>query len=790
MAKRKKSAAKKTTAKRQSQDEELALPSFSNMNNDEIRQMLDFLKERSPESYELIVNDMPYFTELMDPDLALIPPLTRKRTRSQVRAENLVERALESDFVDEDLLQQALKLDPKNVDALMEMARLVDEPEQALEYVDRALVEAREEAGDFSQYREPWRHYAPRQLLSILDYRAGILDELNRLEESLDVIRETMVLDPKDHAGNRYLYLSKVCNQRRWAELKEFLAQWNPEIENDIQFLYARALYAFHEEGDTERSQGLVKLALDANGRVPQFICGDVPLSLEFDDMPEDGAPGSFEEAENYARVYLSAWRGTPGAVTWLRTWWTQIVPPDEFTESDLKLLRQAARTSVRTLRQEVKKLEGDDLDEWLVDVRYLDSTSSWGMLVASMEDGQPVRVCTFPGEPNTDMVLAELFEGMCSPNVGDPRRPACLHLLEEEWLSKLTRGLKGLDIDVQLSDRAQEFRESLERGNQPLPDTPVTEVEQIPSMVWELDWSPFEIWAPDENGAPSQPWTVTIVDVETNDVVASTVTRHEPTETEITETLRAGVVRPMHSEPARPGLIRVRTTDNKLTVADWVKAADIDIEVGDLPGYDRVYSEISSRMMGDRPKGLTEIEGMSLELIGELYDAAVAFYRSGPWTKIRPDDFVALSCSALTPKTWYAAVMGQLGMGLGLMLFDSSRTLRTLMNASPTGDPEKAAEMMRGLSFSLEEKFAVSPADVAAAEQFGWPVAAPEAWPAVAYIGGRDTIRPLSYDELRWLVACVRTVPEFWDKRASVNTFPMEIDGESFTVSARRHRV
>jgi hypothetical protein len=103
--------------------------------------------------------------------------------------------------------------------------------------------------------------------------------------------------------------------------------------------------------------------------------------------------------------------------------------------------------------------------------------------------------------------------------------------------------------------------------------------------------------------------------------------------------------------------------------------------------------------------------------------------------------------------------VMGQLGQELGIIFFDTIEAVQSVLGHNPD-DLEGSAKGMHGLAFSMDEQQLVSTTDAAAAEQFGWPVAAAEAWPT-AYFVSDGELRSLTDAELRFLPAAIRAVTD-----------------------------
>jgi len=61
------------------------------------------------------------------------------------------------------------------------------------------------------------------------------------------------------------------------------------------------------------------------------------------------------------------------------------------------------------------------------------------------------------------------------------------------------------------------------------------------------------------------------------------------------------------------------------------------------------------------------------------------------------------------------------------------------------------------------------------AAEQFGWPVAAPEAYPCAMRVNPGPAVRPPLAWELELLEGCLRTIPDFLARD--------DVDSERFIV-------
>ena len=93
-------------------------------------------------------------------------------------------------------------------------------------------------------------------------------------------------------------------------------------------------------------------------------------------------------------------------------------------------------------------------------------------------------------------------------------------------------------------------------------------------------------------------------------------------------------------------------------------------------------------------------------------------------------------------------------------MLFDNPNAFAAIAVEFDPEDPQAGREHFCGISFSMNEQFAIHPEEVAAAEQFGWPVPAPEAWPSTFSLQSGQ-LSPVTTDQLRFLPVAIKAVTE-----------------------------
>ena len=80
-------------------------------------------------------------------------------------------------------------------------------------------------------------------------------------------------------------------------------------------------------------------------------------------------------------------------------------------------------------------------------------------------------------------------------------------------------------------------------------------------------------------------------------------------------------------------------------------------------------------------------------------------------------------------------------------------------------------ADESRALVVCYAEAQIMSAVDLQLIDRLGWPIATPEAWPAVMRLKPQHTPRSASADELVFLDACLRAIPDFIEAKATAHT-------------------
>ncbi len=126
------------------------------------------------------------------------------------------------------------------------------------------------------------------------------------------------------------------------------------------------------------------------------------------------------------------------------------------------------------------------------------------------------------------------------------------------------------------------------------------------------------------------------------------------------------------------------------------------------------------------------------------------------------------------------------MGQELGLLFFDSIDAIQAVHESVDPEEPGKGAEHLNGISFSLNEQYGVHPDEVAAVEQFGWPVASAEAWPC-AFLVQDKSLEPVTATHLRFLPIAIKAVTDRLQDKLSDGVATLRLHGKSVSVTVEK---
>ena len=122
----------------------------------------------------------------------------------------------------------------------------------------------------------------------------------------------------------------------------------------------------------------------------------------------------------------------------------------------------------------------------------------------------------------------------------------------------------------------------------------------------------------------------------------------------------------------------------------------------------------------------------MTPEQVGSFYEAAAAFFRQAPWKKVGYEAGIKVECDKFQSGPWYAVLMGQSGLTMGLALYEDLKSLRKMWAGSCRTRRTLGRRWRTTVTFGEEWE---SPWPTwRRRRRYGWKVARPDAYPAVIH--------------------------------------------------------
>src|SRR5262249_18435894 len=153
-----------------------------------------------------------------------------------------------------------------------------------------------------------------------------------------------------------------------------------------------------------------------------------------------------------------------------------------------------------------------------------------------------------------------------------------------------------------------------------------------------------------------------------------------EPTSEMLWDALETVMRGPAVGDPHRPVEIRIRPDSPFEPLAPHLDEVSVSLSPTDVLGeLDLVFESLTSSLGADQPPDLLEMPGVTREQVGRFYSAAAEFYRKAPWKWLGSEEAIRVECDRFDSGPWYAIIMGQSGLTLGLALYEDLDLLRRL---------------------------------------------------------------------------------------------------------------
>jgi tetratricopeptide (TPR) repeat protein len=296
-------------------------------------------------------------------------------------------------------------------------------------------------------------------------------------------------------------------------------------------------------------------------------------------------------------------------------------------------------------------------------------------------------------------------------------------------------------------------------------------------TAVWQVDCRKLTTWV-EEQGRDVRPWVVLVNDQESHMIVGNDMLFQNASPAQVWDVLAQSMLQPLPESgfpPARPSVILFPARQPWQELQSHFQDIGIDYQPRDRMEASSEMFQAVNRDMGGQPEpGLLDVPGVTPERVRTFYEAAAAFYRQAPWRLVGYESAVEVRCSKFESGPWYAVVMGQSGLSLGVALYDNLKQLRRLWSDPASSQENARRSVATTVTFGAPVTLPI--ADVDAGEEHGWPVARSDAYPHVFHKDrGMSTRPPLAW-ELELLEACLRALPDFIRSRPQDDSTPEEV--------------
>ena len=584
-----------------------------------------------------------------------------------------------------------------------------------------------------------------------------------------DSFRQLLDLDHDDPYFSRYWLASCLFLLESSDELDKLLQQ---QDDHSGIWRFAQALEAFRLHRDTEDAQ---RMLAEGNHLEPEFVhyllrdkVVDARREVRFD-------AGHAERAFGCARLFLPAWRGVPGAAAWARR--VLKVPPTGADADDVS--RRFPRDELRELplRRETwqvglipcpdephEELHGEHVPIWLFGVVNV--------------GGQEIRAMSVIDRPLTETVVwNQLIQSFLGPIDGDPARPSTLVVCRREFCDAWEPLLSEIGVRCQYENDPQPVGQLLEAmgqefENRALPPIEGLDIREFPQSdaVWQADFIRSLAWVMNEQEGAYRPWSVLVLDKSRSIALTTDHTPGDPTPEMLLEFLVRTMARPGGESAQRPRLVEVSDSDCYDHLRPRLEAAGVACrlvdELGELNDF---CLRMARGFEGSEKCALADGQDVTRAQMESFYEAAEYYFRKAPWSHVPGEVPIEVRCIDPSMGTRFAVVLGRTGVQLGLCIYDDWEITQAMLGGYTTPDENRA------LAVCYDEAQIMSAVDLQLIDRLGWPIATPEAWPSVMRLKPHHTPCSASAEELVFLDACLRAIPDFIQAKTTSHTRQVE---------------
>src|SRR5438552_11694012 len=136
----------------------------------------------------------------------------------------------------------------------------------------------------------------------------------------------------------------------------------------------------------------------------------------------------------------------------------------------------------------------------------------------------------------------------------------------------------------------------------------------------------------------------------------------------------------PAAGTPHRPTELQVRADERWEALRLHLGEIGVGLAVAEeLDQMEVVFNEMCAHVCGKPKPGLLDMPGVTPDQVGSFYAAAASFFRQAPWKKVGYEAAIRVECAKFQSGPWYAVLMGQSGLTLGLALYEDVEALQRM---------------------------------------------------------------------------------------------------------------
>ena len=288
--------------------------------------------------------------------------------------------------------------------------------------------------------------------------------------------------------------------------------------------------------------------------------------------------------------------------------------------------------------------------------------------------------------------------------------------------------------------------------------------LKQLPlrdGVLWQAEARRMPVWVND-GGDLRRPWVVLVASPSDSLILSQALLDDAPTPALLWDILSAAMLSPSVGDPHLPAEVAVRPDglwDGMTSHLDEIGVALVHDDSLEL--IDHLMDDLVENVFGRQGgPALLDMPMVTPELVAGFYRASASYYRAAPWQRVTGDETIRVSCDRFESGPWYAVIIGQMGMTLGLALYEDLKALIRMRDGDDS-DEQNARETV-ALSVTFGDETETPVLDLDAAETHGWDVAGPDAHPAPMRKERGLVMRPPLAWELQLLEACLTALPDF----------------------------